>query len=291
MGKCKILVVTHKEFDDSIVPKGYQIVKVGKKIDDELALNRGYCVDSIGDNISNQNPWYCELTAQYWGWKNLSSSEAHYIGVTHYRRYFFDYKKNTKQFFEDILTEERIAEILEKYKVIMSFETVKIPGYGSLYRNKSLEEQDKHWVIMKEIFSRDYPELMPSFEKIMYGKYAIWGNMFVTTKEVYDEYSSWLFEVLHKYDMEIEKLCEQRIPRVDGFLAEYLLLVWFYNKFSQRDIYRLEVRNIEEDGFVDYTNSARGRVIKFIRKHRGMLLFARKVRIGYLLVKRRDTQR
>lgn len=41
--------------------------------------------DDDGDNISDQNPMYCELTAQYWAWKNI---DADYYGFCHYRRYF-----------------------------------------------------------------------------------------------------------------------------------------------------------------------------------------------------------
>lgn len=40
--------------------------------------------DDEGDNISERNKTYCELTAQYWAWKN---EEADYYGFFHYRRY------------------------------------------------------------------------------------------------------------------------------------------------------------------------------------------------------------
>ena len=71
MNKTKILVVTHKDFDDSYISKcrEYQIIKVGNNIDNEFALKKGWLIDNVGDNISNENPFYCELTAQYWAWK------------------------------------------------------------------------------------------------------------------------------------------------------------------------------------------------------------------------------
>jgi len=41
--------------------------------------------DNTGDHISQLNNRYCELTGQYWAWKN---DHADYYGFFHYRRYF-----------------------------------------------------------------------------------------------------------------------------------------------------------------------------------------------------------
>ena len=46
----------------------------------------GFVHDDTGDNISHKNRSYCELTGQYWAWKN---AEADYYGFFHYRRYLY----------------------------------------------------------------------------------------------------------------------------------------------------------------------------------------------------------
>ena len=76
----KILIAMHKPYwhpDDPV----YMPIHVGKKGKASIGLPG----DDTGDNISDRNPAYCELTGVYWAWKNL---KADYVGLVHYRRYF-----------------------------------------------------------------------------------------------------------------------------------------------------------------------------------------------------------
>ena len=82
--KTKIFVMTHKKFQQPKDKELYIPLHVGRK----LGKNLGYMGDDTGDSISNRNPLYGELTGMYWLWKNYTDTD--YIGICHYRRYFFD---------------------------------------------------------------------------------------------------------------------------------------------------------------------------------------------------------
>ena len=82
-----IYIITHKKFKSIIEDQvHYKILHVGSN-DDYYDY---YLKDNTGDNISKKNPNYCELTGQYWIWKNVDSSADEITGLIHYRRYFTD---------------------------------------------------------------------------------------------------------------------------------------------------------------------------------------------------------
>ena len=76
----RVIVATHKACDIAQDPL-YLPVHVGAAGKEDIGFTR----DDSGDNISEKNPHFCELTGLYWAWKNLDDD---YIGLCHYRRYF-----------------------------------------------------------------------------------------------------------------------------------------------------------------------------------------------------------
>ena len=92
MSKIKILVCCHKHCE---IPEDpiYLPIQVGKALHDyDLGIQTDNQADGKAcDNISDLNNVFSEMTAVYWAWKNMEkiSPETEYIGLCHYRRFFY----------------------------------------------------------------------------------------------------------------------------------------------------------------------------------------------------------
>ena len=79
-----------------------------------------------------------------------------------------------------------------------------------------------------EVIKERYPAYYPAFERLVHGTRTYFGNMFVTSKELYDSYCSWLFSIFAEVEKRIclETGEDAYHKRVFGFISEFLLLVW-----------------------------------------------------------------
>lgn len=222
----KILVATHKEYwmpkDDVYIP-----LHEGKKGKKDL----GYVGDDTGNNISEKNANYCELTGLYWAWKNLSCS---YIGICHYRRYFG--RKNRANNINNILSKNEFEDILKNNDTILP--------YKSHFYFQSVEEKyaESHYLkdlnTTRTIIGDIYPQYLSSFEKVMKSHKAYLCNMLVTKKEFFDEYCEWLFNILFELEcvIDISQYSDYN-KRVFGFISERLLNVWIeYNSLNVKEL-------------------------------------------------------
>lgn len=100
--KTKIYVITHKKYDNIVENDVYTPLFVGAKGKESF----GYLRDDTGDNISEKNQYYSELTGLYWIWKNSDSDIA---GLNHYRRILVNGFLGTG----DLLKKEQIEKDLE----------------------------------------------------------------------------------------------------------------------------------------------------------------------------------
>ena len=114
MKDVKILVATHKKYKMPADTSVYLPIHVGCEGKKKL----GFQGDNSGENISNLNSYYCELTGLFWAWKNL---DCEYLGLVHYRRYF---TKTTKGYNESINIDDVILNRFEVEKLLENSEVI-----------------------------------------------------------------------------------------------------------------------------------------------------------------------
>lgn len=239
MKDIKIIVATHKKYQ---MPKDemYLPVQVGA----ESNANLGYQRDNVGNNISNKNPYFCELTGLYWAWKNLKTD---YIGLVHYRRYFFLEKKHYRteyERFENVLTSKEANEILEKTDIIL-------PKRRKYYI-ENLYNHYKHTMYVepldetRRIIGEKYPEYLEEFDKLHKRTSAHMFNMFIMKRDKLDGYCEWLFNILFELEKRIEKSnYDQFHARFFGRISELLLDIYIEtNKLQYKEIPIMDMQNI-----------------------------------------------
>lgn len=168
----------------------------------------GVC-DHTGDNISDKNRQYCELTALYWIWKNDRSD---YVGLGHYRRHF--------EVNEETLKLLAYADI----DVVLTIPILDVPSVGAIYRR---DHVGSDWDVMLEavkVLAPDYLEAAKELEK---GQFYYAYNMFIMRRPILENYCQWLFPLLFYCEKHCGAHEDGYQSRYIGFLAEHLMSVYF----------------------------------------------------------------
>lgn len=212
----KIIIATHKKYwmpsDQMYLP-----LHVGKKGKDDL----GYTGDDSGDNISEKNANYCELTGLYWAWKNLN---AEYKGLAHYRRHFMlKGAKGTKQ--EKVMTQAQLETLLKRTDIVLPnprnyfIET----NYSQYVHAHHAEDLD----VTREILVERYPKYVKAFDETMKSTVGHRFNMFIMKADLFDRYCEWMFDVLFELEKRLDiSQYSAYDSRVFGFVSERLLDIW-----------------------------------------------------------------
>ncbi|WP_405758644.1 DUF4422 domain-containing protein [Anaerovibrio slackiae] len=232
----KIVVATHKKAampaDDMYLP-----LQVGAAGSPGLGLRR----DDVGENISDKNKDYCELTGLYWAWKNL---DYEYLGLVHYRRYFSRNRRSfsEKKSWSQIAGRSDIEKLLCMAPVILP----KKRNYyiESIYSQYAHAHSKKELDMAGEIIKEKYPECAKYFDSLKNKKSAHMFNMFVMRKDYFDDYCRWLFDILFSLE---ERLQGRYEPRMFGFISERLLDVWLESRkvpYLEQSIVAFGVDNV-----------------------------------------------
>ena len=205
----KMFVMTHKKFPHPDM-EGFYPMQVGCALSQDL----GYLRDDTGDNISDLNPFYSELTGQYWIWKN--ETEAANIGCCHYRRYFINDAK-------ELMSIGEIEKTLQEADIMAA--CIQDPRswrelYGAGHNISDL-------YTMGEVIAELEPESGKVFEALLDSHTICFGNMYAMPKRIFDEYMEWLFTVLEKTGDLIDiSGYDTYEKRVFGLLSENLIQIF-----------------------------------------------------------------
>lgn len=214
--------------------------------------------DDTGDNISHLNKDFCELTVQYFVWKNY---DLDVYGMCHYRRFLsfanstiksecpeLDYESLVRgHIVEKYLDENTISkhhltdrqminDIVEQYDAVISvpFSVLKITpnnkektvkghyaSFDQMFR--SIEVGNNLFELLGEIISRKYPQYLESYKKYLSSTNGIGYNSFLMKKLYFNEMCDFEFNTI----FELKKIIESNpdcLPkrRVYGFFGEIL---------------------------------------------------------------------
>ena len=214
--------------------------------------------DDTGDNISEMNPKYNELSAQYWVWKHYDEVDnPEYVGFMHNRRHFiFDPElkhlpyvwlpKSRFYFLKEIydgyinhFSEEKILPYLEDKPNCISFRKVNIRPITNQSKMEKhfyngLPSQKKEvFKTLERVIKTNYPEYIKTFDEFKNGTEMYCCNSFIMQKKLFFEYSKFLFDILNKIDEQTDSTnFDEKEIRFLGFCGEYILSVFLMQKLK-----------------------------------------------------------
>lgn len=210
--------------------------------------------DDTGDNISFKNPFYCELTAHYWVWKN--EHLADYVGFMHYRRHLnFSPKQDYP---EDVwgVVNSPVIDAAYKAKFGLSDEVISesIRGYDLVVPRKwsvtsagsknNFEHYEKgeflhisDYQAAIEVVTELYPDYASAIKTFNTAAGGYYTNMFVMKKNMFTAYSEWLFSILsvleHRISMNNYNAQEKRVI---GHIAERLFNIYLIKQQEEKQL-------------------------------------------------------
>ena len=200
----------------------------------------GLISDGSGENISQLNPYFCELTVLYWIWKNY---KCDFVGLYHYRRYLtytpdnamlqprnqleVDITEDNIQHLTSINQLEALRKMLNVFEVIIPRKFTQLPSVSVLYQGL---HEPAPWLAFLRVIKRKYPNQSWAVDFFNTSKSTTVCNMFVTNWNIFDAYCQDLFDITTEVFKELGSPYSSRDNRYPGFLAERFLGFWLVLK-------------------------------------------------------------
>lgn len=248
----KIFVSNRIDLDsETINDSPYVNVRCGAVFDHRKGITM--LGDNTGDNISNKRMSFCELTVQYWAWKNV---DADYYGLCHYRRYLsFDnkeYKASKNEHDNGCISVDYLTDAVKKKFKLDDQSIQEMTDHYDVIACMPIDSPKSNLQAMKD--SPDYHNIEDMYEaiKIIHEKYPYMDsivheymnskevrlyNCWIMRKNIFEEYSQWLFSILFelekRIDMSTYGLQKYRTP---GTIGERLFGIFCLYLTKRKDV-------------------------------------------------------
>lgn len=203
--------------------------------------------DDTGENISEKRNSFCELTVQYWAWKNI---EADYYGLCHYKRYLsFSkeiYPTDCKGHVQEgsmlkskiqkygLLNEKEIAQKIYGYDILVASDAsvCEMPTFRGMKENAYdywlaydgglLDKKDLETTI--HLIEKYHPEYSDTLKKYLSGKYIRGFNCYIMSKPYFEKMCEFEFDILFELEKSIDRTedCSSYKKRTCGYMCELL---------------------------------------------------------------------
>ncbi len=202
--------------------------------------------DNSGLNISDRNESYCELTAQYWAWKN---EDADYFGFMHNRRYL--------SFSDSRLTEDRkghvrmghideaavaklgydpehMRAVIEAHDIVTVDmldlkKEIPFPAKPTVHRQyaNSFQHNIADLDLALQILTEKHPNYLSAAKEYIASDRAYFYNIFIMSRSYFHDYCAWLFDILEEFERRLDMAnCPSYGKRKTAFIAERLFGIY-----------------------------------------------------------------
>lgn len=256
MSKIKVFILYHQQ---STIFRSdcYEPIQTGCAI---AASDLGLLRDDTGDNISQKNRNYAELTGNYWVWKNFlpAHPEVEYVGFCHYRR-FLDFtrppQKNGWPFADKDGYESFSIGFDKRYKSDLILRHIE--GYDLILPTPSFADTTTEQIfcthhparefnLLVEIIARDYPTYRDALNEFRIDRKNYICLNYVMRRELFDSFMTWIFDVLEKLEQSSDwsQYHAYMDEKVAAYLAEIFFNVWLRKMKQTHNLKILERQSI-----------------------------------------------
>lgn len=225
----KIQMYMAKFYKDKPLRSGYRgpewmiPIQVGAALCEERVADY---LDCEGENISDKNANYSELTALYWIWKNRltggeTGDEKVYYGLSHYRRMLE-------------LSEDDLSRLIDNnVDVVLPYPMLYEPDIEE-HHKRYLADAD--WRALCRALEELQPEYIGAFRQVLGQQHFYNYNIILARKSVLAEYCSWLFPILKRVEQLSMPKGWKRQDRYIGYMGETLETLYFIHNRNRLNI-------------------------------------------------------